>query len=230
MPTVVFVHGALVTDAPWWWGRMGAPLRERGLETLAVGLPSCGEGAAATPGPAGMHADAAAVRAALDAVAGPVLLVGHSYGGAVITEAGTHPAVAHLAYVSSVMPDAGQAHADVAGGAPPPWLRAHDDGTVSLDPAVLRELFAQDCDSEAVEGARARLTRQQAVAFAEPVTEPAWRTTPATALICVEDRAVPAAAQRAFARPGTPQVDLPTGHHPMLNAPDVLAGALAALL
>ncbi|MEV5296324.1 alpha/beta fold hydrolase [Amycolatopsis methanolica] len=104
---VVFVHGALVGDAAWWWSRM-TPLLP---ESVAVELPSRGGGG-------DLYADVAAVRAALDD--GPAVLCGHSYGGVVMTEAAAdHRAARHLVYVGSYLPDVGESLADVTGGVAP---------------------------------------------------------------------------------------------------------------
>ncbi len=95
---ILFVHGALVRDADWWWHRMPGPLAALGLRTAAVELPSC-------VGRGDLAADAAAVRAATAAAVAagePVALVGHSYGGTVVTEAGGD--AAHLVYVTSYSP------------------------------------------------------------------------------------------------------------------------------
>jgi pimeloyl-ACP methyl ester carboxylesterase len=97
---VIFVHGALVRDGQWWWQRTAELLQERtGIRSRAVALPSCGE---TTPEQraGGLVADAAALRAELDSV-DSAIVVGHSYGGTVIAEAGQQPAIAHLLYVSS---------------------------------------------------------------------------------------------------------------------------------
>ena len=106
---VLFVHGALVRDADWWWHRMPGPLAGHGLRTAAVELPSC-------VGRGDLAADAAAVAAAVRAAGEPVALVGHSYGGTVITEAGA--GAAHLVYVTSVLAPAGRSHAESGSGRP----------------------------------------------------------------------------------------------------------------
>ena len=100
---VVFVHGALVFDGAWWWHRMVEPLAAMGLGSRAVELPSC----VASAGALGdMYADADAVRTALDEEDEAVVLVGHSYGGMVITDAAAgHECVRLLVYVSSLMPE-----------------------------------------------------------------------------------------------------------------------------
>jgi prevent-host-death family protein len=154
--TVIFVHGACVRDADWWWSRMTQPLTERGIATLAVPLPSCGE----TGDTLGDLADdVRACRRAVADVDGPVVLCGHSYGGMVITEAGADERVTHLVYVTSVMPDTGQSQAELIGAEPAPWLQPGED-TVGVDPQMIRDSFLQDCDPATTEAAVARLTRQ----------------------------------------------------------------------
>lgn len=218
---VLFVHGALVRDADWWWHRMPAPLAAHGLDTAAVELPSC-------VGPGDLTADAAVVRAAVAAAGQPVALVGHSYGGTVITEAGT--GAAHLVYLTSVLADAGRSHASYGGPEPAPWVRPHPDGTLELVGADLRELFFADCDDDTYAQALTRAARQDARALTEPVTVPAWRTVPSTYVVCTADRATPAATQRAAAADAGRAVEIDTGHHPFLSRPALLAATLSALL
>src|ERR687898_3006255 len=89
---IVFVHGALVFDGAWWWSRMVEPLGALGLGSRAVELPSCVAPPGASGGAVGgMYTDADAVRAALDEEDGPVVLVGHSYGGRLLTDAAAGP-------------------------------------------------------------------------------------------------------------------------------------------
>jgi pimeloyl-ACP methyl ester carboxylesterase len=225
MPTVVFVHGACVRDAAWWWSRMVEPLRERGLATSAVALPSCGE---AGPGLGDLYDDVEATRRVIDAAEAPVVLVGHSYGGVVITEAGAHRAVARLCYVTSLMPDADETLASIAAGEPAPWMDPGDDGTVGVIPEIVRELFVQDCDDETIDAALDRLTRQSAAPFTQSPRAIAWRDKPWTYLVCAEDLAIPADVQRSRARAGGQMVEVGTGHHPFLSQPDLFADALAA--
>lgn len=218
---LLFVHGALVRDADWWWHRMPGPLAALGLRTAAVELPSC-------VGPGDLAADAAAVRVAVAAAGEPVALVGHSYGGTVVTEAGA--GAAHLVYVTSLLADAGRSHASYAGPEPAPWVQPRPDGTLELVGDDLRELFFADCDAGTYAQALTRTARQDARALTSPVTAPAWRTVPSTYVVCTADRATPAAAQRAAAAPAGRVVELDTAHHPFLSAPTAFATALAAAL
>jgi pimeloyl-ACP methyl ester carboxylesterase len=226
---VVFVHGALVFDGAWWWHRMVGPLAALGLDTRAVELPSC----VAPPVPpagalGGMHADADAVRAALDEEDGPVVLVGHSYGGMVITDAAAgRENVRHLVYVTAVMPDLGETMADF-GGEPGPWMDPDPDGgTMGIKAELVPAAFMQDCDGEAVAGALERLTRQPLAVFGQAPRGVAWRVKPSTYVVCAEDRATAPEAQRGFARRADRVVEVPTGHHPMLSKPEVLARVIS---
>jgi len=168
-PTVIFVHGACVRDADWWWSQMTQPLTKRGISTVAVPLPSCGE----TGDRLGDLADdVEACRRAIAEVDGPIVLCGHSYGGMIITEAGADARVTRLIYVTSVMPDTGQSQAELIGAEPAPWLQPGED-TVGVDPEMIREYFLQDCDPATTEAAVARLTRQSLTPFTQaPVRSP----------------------------------------------------------
>jgi pimeloyl-ACP methyl ester carboxylesterase len=218
---ILFVHGALVRDADWWWHTMPAPLAAYGYRTAAVELPSC-------VGPGDLTADAAAVRAAVEAADEPVALVGHSYGGTVITEAGA--GAAHLVYVASVLADAGRSHADSGSGAPAPWVRPHPDGTLELAGDRIRELFFADCDDATYEQALTHVARQDGRALTGPVTKPAWQIVPAAFVVCAGDRAVLPEAQRAAAAKADRTLEIPTGHHPFLSRPQLFADTLHTAL
>ena len=108
-PAVVLVHGAW--HGAWCWEPAIAALAAAGVTALAVDLPGHGD----DPGPLGdLQGDAAHVTGVLNALDGPAVLAGHAYGGAVITEAGSHPAVAHLVYLSGLALDDGESCTDVA--------------------------------------------------------------------------------------------------------------------
>jgi pimeloyl-ACP methyl ester carboxylesterase len=225
MPTLIFVHGACVRDGVWWWAQMTAPLAERGISSVAVALPSCGE----SGGERGdLYDDVDACRRAIAEADTPVILCGHSYGGMVITEAGADERVTQLLYVTSVMADAGESQGELIGSEPAPWLLPGDDGTIGVDPGLVRELFLQDCDEATTEQALARLTRQSLAPFAQPPREVAWRQKPSTYFVCTEDLATPAEAQRGRIRAETRSVDFQAGHHPFLSRPDAFAESIAA--
>jgi pimeloyl-ACP methyl ester carboxylesterase len=225
MPTLIFVHGACVRDAAWWWSRMTSPLADRGIASVAVPLSSCGE----TGGALGdLYADADACRRAIAEADGPVVLCGHSYGGMVITEAGGDDRVSRLLYVTSVMPEAGQSQADLIGSEPAPWMLPGEDGTVGVDPDLIRELFLQDCDDATTEEAVARLTRQSLIPFTQSPRQIAWHQKPTTYFVCTEDLATPAEVQRRRVKENVRPVEFQAGHHPFLSRPEAFAESIAA--
>ncbi|GAA4378465.1 hypothetical protein GCM10023166_31170 [Paeniglutamicibacter cryotolerans] len=153
---LIFVHGALVRDGRWWWQRTAELLSEAtGISSRAVALPSCGEAAPEQPCGA-LVADAEALRAELDET-DSAIVVGHSYGGTVIAEAGGHRAVEHLLFVSSYLPEVGQSQAVImSGDEDPVSIGENGDGTVGVvgyDATSFGDRFLQDADG---------LTRKQA--------------------------------------------------------------------
>jgi pimeloyl-ACP methyl ester carboxylesterase len=224
MPTLIFVHGACVRDADWWWGKMIAPLAAHGVATVAVPLPSCGE---AGEERGDLYADVGACTRAIARAESPVVLCGHSYGGMVITEAGADERVTQLVYVTSVMADTGQSQAELIGSEPAPWLDPSDDGTIGVHADLIREYFLQDCDAAATEQALARLTRQSLTPFMQTPRQIAWKEKPATYVVCTEDLATPAEVQRQRVRSGTRLVEFDAGHHPFLSRPDAFAETIA---
>jgi pimeloyl-ACP methyl ester carboxylesterase len=224
MPTLIFVHGACVRDASWWWSKMTEPLAERGIATVAVPLPSCGE-AGSTLGD--LYDDVAACREAIGSIDGPIVLCGHSYGGMIITEAGAEERVIELIYVTSVMPDAGQSQAELIGSEPAPCVQPGEDGTLGVEPDMVRRFFLQDCDESTSDEAVSRLTRQSLTPFTQPPRQIAWRQKPATYFVCTEDLATPAQAQGRRVREGARAVEFAAGHHPFLSRPDAFAHSIA---
>ena len=206
---------------------MTQPLAKRGVSTVAVALASCGE-TGDTLGD--LYDDVQACREAIAEVDGPVVLCGHSYGGMIITEAGADDRVTQLLYVTSVMPDAGQSQADLIGSEPAPWLQPGEDGTVSVDPDMIREFFLQDCDESTTEQAVSRLTRQSLTPFTQAPRQIAWQQKPTTYFVCTEDLATPPEAQRQRVKPDTRLVEFGAGHNPFLSRPDQFAESIVAAL
>jgi pimeloyl-ACP methyl ester carboxylesterase len=177
-----------------------------------------------------MYADADAVRAALDEEDEPVVLLGHSYGGMVITDAASgQENVGHLVYLTSVMPEQDETMASLDGSREPgPWMDPRpEDDTMGIKAGLMPDAFMQDCDEEAVAGALERLTRQPLAVFGQSPRAVAWREKPSTYLVCAGDRATPPEVQREHAKRASRVMELPTSHHPMLSRPELLAGALA---
>ncbi|AXB44074.1 alpha/beta fold hydrolase [Amycolatopsis albispora] len=198
---------------------MVQPLRELGVTTEAVSLPTC-----RIPG-ATLHDNADAVREVLAATGEPTILSGHSYGGMVITDAATGfgSTVERLVYLAAVVPEAGRSLADMS-PEPSPWLDALDDGTVAVKPGLdLRGIFLQDCPDDLAAEAATRLTPQSTAAFAQAPRGLAWQTIPSTYVVLTRDRATPPARQREWSRHAHEVVELEAGHHPFLSRPAELA-------
>ena len=219
---VVFVHGACVQDGSWWWHRTGELLAERGVVSEAPALPSCRETAepVSARGP-GLAEDVAAVRRVLTASDEVTLVVAHSYGGIVISEAAAGIAtVHHLLLVSSYLPEVGQSLSSFGGDAPAPFLDVDPEaGTFTVRSDTLAETFLQDCDPEIQREAAGKLARQSLAVLEQPVQSAAWQDKPSTYLICGQDRGTPADRQREFASRAGNVVELGTGHHPFLSQP-----------
>lgn len=230
---LIFVHGALVREGQWWWQRTAELLHERtGIRSKAIALPSCGE---ATPAEisGGLAADSAALRGALDEV-DSAIVVGHSYGGTVIAEVGEHPAIAHLLYISSYLPDIGQSQGEIMSGeSDPVSIGDNGDGTLSVsgyDAASFGARFLQDADEPTQQQAWARVTAQASGAFMTPTSAAGWEGVDSTYIICGQDRSTSVELQRFHANRATRSVELPTGHHPFISRPDLVVEQVQALL
>jgi pimeloyl-ACP methyl ester carboxylesterase len=224
--TIMLVHGAW--HGSWCWEPVVQLLQERGFSTAVVDNPSV-----TCPG-ADLAADSENVRSALDAIEGPVVLVGHSYGGAVITEAGTHPKVEHLVYLTAFALDVGESLIDnqLTGGDDMKLAEALqlEGEVVNVEPARIVEFFYHDCAPEVAAAAAARLRPMSMAAMAGTAREIAWRERPSTYVVCTDDRAIPVSLQRACAQRVGAVVELATSHSPFLSRPDELARLLAGFV
>lgn len=229
-----FVHGALVRDGDWWWSPTAALLDRAGIRSRAVALPSCGE-APAPDGSSGLTADAAALRRALDEVDDPegAVVVGHSYGGTVVADAGHHPAVARLLFVSSYLPDVGTAQGAIMADEPDPvTIGDAGEGRLAVagyDAASFGARFLQDADAVTQRAGWERVTAQDATSFVTPTTAVGWQGVDATYLVCTDDRSTTVGLQRLHAARATRSVDVPTGHHPFVTRPDLVAEQVLGL-
>jgi pimeloyl-ACP methyl ester carboxylesterase len=226
---IVLVHGAW--HGAWCWSRVLDLLAAEGVEVHAVDLPLTG-----------LHDDADLVRERLDALDGPVLLVGHSYGGAVITEAGDHPSVARLLYLAAFPLDANESAGSAASADPAtaqistdgrPELRSglifDDAGLMSIDRDLAAAMFYNDCDAESTAWALDQLRPQALVSLQQQPATVAWRSRPSTYVVCADDRTVHPELQRILARRCTETVQWPTGHSPFLSQPARVAKLLTEL-
>jgi len=187
---VVLVHGGFVDGAGW--EQVHGLLTKDGYTVSVVQNPTLS-----------LEGDAAVTRQALDRLDGPAVLVGHSYGGAVISEAGNHEKAVVLVYIAAFAPDKGESVntlvADPPPGAPVPPILPPQDGFLFLDKEKFHDSFAGDLTPK-----RAAFLADSQVpwgvdALAGAVGEPAWRTTPSWYLVATEDRMIPPPAQRSMA-------------------------------
>lgn len=225
-PTVMFVHGAW--HGSWCWDLVRERLHADGIATAAVDNPSV-----TRPG-SDLAADGDNLRAALDEITGPVLLVGHSYGGAVVSDAGTHANVQRLVYLTAFPLDTGESVAQnsLLGGEEMKLgevIQFADDGQVSVDSARSTEFFFHDCPADVATAAVARLRPMSMAAMLGVTRAVAWREKPTTYIVCTDDHAIPVVLQRSAAERAGDVLEMPTSHSPFLSRPDELAALLMEL-
>src|SRR5437773_1973921 len=179
---VVLVHGGFV-DGSGWQG-VHAELRKRGFNVTVVQNPTTS-----------LADDVAVTKRALAAQDGPAVLVGHSYGGVVVTEAGNDPKVAALAYVAAFAPAAGESVAsiikDPPPGAPVPPILPPQDGFLYLDRTKFAAAFAADVEKEKAEFMANSQVPWGVEALTGTISQPAWKTKPSWYLIATEDKMIP---------------------------------------
>jgi pimeloyl-ACP methyl ester carboxylesterase len=213
--TVVLVHGAWADGSSW--SKVIPLLKAAGFQVVAVQLPLTS-----------LADDVATVKRALARVDGPLLLVAHSYGGVVITEAGNDPKVAGLLYVAAFAPQEGQSAFDLATSAPTPVLQelqADPDSFLTITPLGIRRDFAPDLSM--VEQSVLTATQSPtagAASLSAPITSAAWRNVPCWFVIATGDRVVSPSLQVGFARQmNAKTLMLSSGHVAMLSHPAAVA-------
>jgi pimeloyl-ACP methyl ester carboxylesterase len=167
----------------------------------------------------------------LDLQDGPAILVGHSYGGAVITEAGTHNSVAGLVYITAFAPDQGESVstliADPPPGAPVPPILPPQDGFLFLDREKFAYSFAADVPAELAAFMADSQVPWGVEALGGAISDPAWRSKPSWYLIVTDDRMIPPPAQRMMAeRAGATTTEAPGSHAIYVSQPDVVASLI----
>jgi len=216
---VVLVHGGFV-DGSGWEGVYRA-LRKDGFAVSVVQNPTIS-----------LADDVAVTRRVLAAQDGPVILVGHSYGGAVITEAGNDPKVVGLVYITAFAPDRGESVAtlikDPPPGAPVPPILPPTDGYLLLDKQKFAASFAADVDPELAASMADAQMPWGVEALSGTISEPAWRSKPTWYLVATEDRMIPPPAQRFMAkRAGATVVEVAGSHAIYVSQPTPVAKLIA---
>ena len=217
---IVLVHGAW--HGAWCWSALQAELDRRGLASYAVDLP--GHGASTLP-LGDLHGDAQLVADSIDALGCDVVLVGHSYGGSVITEAATRTSrVRHLVYLTAFVPDDGESLMGLLGSMPPadvPLSAAmlpQEDGTSLIDPAGAVAAFYAECPPAVADAAIRRLSPQPFATFTQPTTGAPWRTIASTYVRCTKDQAIHIDHQTLMASRCGDVRTLETDHSPFASA------------
>ncbi len=212
---VVLVHGGFV-DGSGWQG-VYSRLKQDGYNVSIVQNPTLS-----------LEGDVDATKRVIDAQDEPVTLVGHSYGGAVITEAGNHPNVDRLVYIAAFAPDKGESVetliADPPPDAPVPPIVPLEDGFLALDREKFAASFAADVDTEEAAFMADSQVPWGVEALGGKISEPAWRNKPSWYLVATEDRMIPPPAQQQMSqRAGSTVVEVAASHSVYVSQPDAVA-------
>jgi pimeloyl-ACP methyl ester carboxylesterase len=215
---VVLVHGGFV-DGSGWQG-VYAALKKDGYLVSIVQNPTIS-----------LADDVAVTKRILATQNGPVILVGHSYGGAVITEAGNDPKVVGLVYIAAFAPDKGESVSalikDPLPGAPVPPILAPQDGYLFLDKAKFAASFAADVSPDAAAFMADSQVPWGVEALGGTISEPAWKTKPSWYLVSTQDKMIPPDAQRAMSnRAGATVIEVQGSHAVYVSQPQAVASII----
>jgi pimeloyl-ACP methyl ester carboxylesterase len=219
--SIVLVHGAFVDGSGWQ--QVHGELVDRGFEVLVAQHPTIA-----------LESDVVTVERLIALARHPVLLVGHSYGGAVITEAGDNPKVKSLAYIAAFVPDVGESVAALNEAPAEPGetkapLLPPQDGYLVVDPARFPEAFAADVDPATTRFLAAAQLPWGLAAVIAPLTHAAWKTKPSFYLIASADKMVPPSAQHRMAkRAGAEVTEIESSHAVMMSHPREVAAFIEA--
>jgi pimeloyl-ACP methyl ester carboxylesterase len=218
MADVVLVHGGFVDGSGW--EDVYRILKKDGYKVSVVQNST-----------SSLDDDVAATKRVLAGQKGPVVLVGHSYGGVVITEAGNDPKVAGLVYIAAFAPDKGESVAtlikDPPPGAPVPPILPPEDGYLSLDRAKFAASFAGDLPKDKAQFMADAQVPWGVSALTGTISEPAWKTKPSWYLIATDDRMIPPDAQRAMSkRAGSTVIESKGSHAVYVSQPEAVAAII----
>src|SRR6476469_293168 len=214
-PTVVLVHGGFVDGAGW--EGVYKLLKKDGYDVSIVQNPTLS-----------LAGDGAATRQVIAQADGPVVLVGHSYGGVVITEAGNDPKVSKLVYIAAFAPDRGESVGslikDPPPGSPVPPILPPQEGFLFLDKAKFAASFAADVDAEKAAFMADSQVPWGVEALSGTVGQTAWRTKPSWYLVATDDKMIPPPAQRFMSkRAGSTVVEVAGSHAIYVSQPNAVA-------
>ena len=216
---IVLVHGAFA-DGSGWEG-VYKILKSKGYNVSVVGNPDTG-----------MPDDVAATQRVLDRLDGPCILVGHSYGGAIITEAGNSPKVAGLVYVAAFAPDAGETLGALLNSAPHDpvsGIMAPENGFVWYDKAKFHAGFCADLPKDQADFLADSQVPVAAAAFGYVFKEPAWKTKPTWYIVSAEDHSIPPSLERTMGkRTGGKVSELKASHLGFISHPKDVADVIEA--
>lgn len=222
--SILLVHGAW--HGAWAWDGLRPLLEEEGRRVVTVDLPSSGPDPGAL---GGLDDDADTVRRALDSLDEPAIVVGHSYGGQVISEAAAgRDDVSHLVYLCAFMLDEGESLLSALDGEVPDWIAVAEDGASShvLTP---HENFYADVDDAVASSSAERLGHQSVPSFAAELSAPAWKHISSTYVIAEQDRAIPPPAQEAMSQRAGTVHRLASSHSPFLSMPERVAEIISSV-
>src|SRR2546421_4999151 len=216
--TIVLVHGGFVDGSGW--GDVYKILKRDGYNVSIVQNPTIS-----------LADDVAVTKRVLVTHSGPVILVGHSYGGAVITEAGNDPKVAGLVYIAAFALDDGESVSslikDPPPGAPVPPILPPQDGFLFLDKAKFAASFAADVDEEKAAFMADSQVPWGVEALSGTISEPAWKTKPSWYLVTTDDKMIPPPAQRFMSkRTGSTVIEIAGSHAIYVSQPDAVAALI----
>jgi pimeloyl-ACP methyl ester carboxylesterase len=215
--SIVLVHGAFA-DGSGWEGVYGI-LKNNGYNVSVVGNPNTG-----------LPDDVAAVKRVLARISGPVILVAHSYGGAIITEAGNDEKVVGLVYVAAFVPDAGEALLSLIQAGPPApnsGILPPEDGYVWYDKLKFHSGFCADLTEEKAEFMADSQLPVAASVFGTAIANPAWKSRPSWYVVATEDQTIPPDGQRFMAaRAGATVTEAKGSHVVYISNPEAVVAVI----